>query len=81
MAAVPGLVAVVVIRDFVGVVCEREEDAARAAASLAVVWTSPPCLPDLNAPERAIRANPSRPRVLLDRGDVEDGHSPAPPSG
>ncbi len=71
VAAVPGLVAVVVIRDFVGVVCEREEDAARAAASLAVVWTSPPELPDLNAPERAIRANPSRPRVLLDRGDVD----------
>ncbi len=63
VAAVPGLVAVVVIRDFVGVVCEREEDAARAAASLAVVWTSPPELPDLNAPERAIRANPSHPRV------------------
>ena len=71
VAGVPGLVAVVVIRDFVGVVCEREEDAARAAATLEVVWTSPPSLPDLNEPERAIRANPSRPRVLLDRGDVD----------
>ncbi len=71
VAAVPGLVAVVVIRDFVGVVCEREEDAARAAASLEVVWRPSPDLPDLNAPEQAIRANPSRPRVLLDRGDVD----------
>ena len=71
VAAVPGLVAVVVIRDFVGIVCEREEDAARAAASLEVVWRSPPDLPDLNAPAFAIRANPSRPRVLLDRGDVD----------
>ncbi len=71
VADIPGLVAVVVIRDFVGVVCEREEDAARAAARLKIVWTAPPPLPDLNAPERAIRANPSRPRVLLDRGDVD----------
>lgn len=71
VADVPGLVAVVVIRDFVGVVAEREEHAARAARQLAVTWAPSPGLPDLNAPETALRANPSQPRRLLDRGDVD----------
>ncbi len=71
VADVPGLVAVVVIRDFVGIVAEREEHAVRAAERLAVTWRRPPDLPDLNNPEIAIRANPATSRVLLDRGDVD----------
>ncbi len=71
VADVPGLVAVVVEGDFVGVVCEREEHAARAMGQLRVSWRSFAGLPDLNAPEAALRANPATPRVLLARGDVD----------
>lgn len=71
VAGVPGLVAVVVIRDFVGVVAEREEHAIQAARQLEVSWRGGGALPDLERPEQALRAQPSRPRVLLDRGDVE----------
>ncbi len=38
VAHVPGLVAVVVVGDFVGVVAEREEQAARAAEALVTRW-------------------------------------------
>jgi nicotinate dehydrogenase subunit B len=71
VAEVPGLVAVVAIGDFVGVVARREEQAEEAARRLAVTWRAPPQRPDLNAPEAALRANPAVPRRLLDRGDVE----------
>ena len=71
VAHVPGLIAVVVIGDFVGVVAEREEAAIRAAQELKAIWRQGPTLPDLNNPEQALRANPSRPRRLLDKGDVE----------
>src|SRR6185312_2543949 len=67
---IPGLVAVVLIGDFVGVVAEREENAIKAAAQLKVTWKPVPTLPDLKDIETALRANPSTPRVLLDKGDV-----------
>ncbi|HEV7879309.1 molybdopterin cofactor-binding domain-containing protein, partial [Bradyrhizobium sp.] len=68
---IPGLVAVIRIGDFVGVVAEREENAVKAAAQLEVSWKSTPTLPDLKELETALRANPSTPRVLIDRGDVD----------
>jgi len=68
---IKGLVAVVRIGDFVGVVTEREENAVKAAAQLKVSWKPTPTLPDLKDVETALRANPSTPRVLLDRGDVD----------
>jgi nicotinate dehydrogenase subunit B len=71
VARVPGLVATVVIRDFVGVVTEREEHAVQAARQLRVAWRATPPLPDLARPEAALRAQPSQPRVLVDRGDVD----------
>src|SRR6195256_3932901 len=45
---IPGLVAVVRIGDFVGVVAEREENAVKAAAQLKVTWKPTPTLPHLN---------------------------------
>jgi nicotinate dehydrogenase subunit B len=71
VAHIPGLVAVVVEGDFVGVVCEREENAARAALELKVEWKAPPGLPDLNDHEEALRAHPSRRRLLKEEGDVD----------
>src|ERR1700716_1801125 len=68
---IPGLVAVVQIGDFVGVVAEREENAIRAAAQLKVNWKPVPTLPDLGDVETALRANPSTPRTLIDKGDVD----------
>ena len=68
---IPGLVAVVRIGDFVGVVAEREENAVKAAAQLKVTWKPTPTLPDLQDVEKALRANPSKPRTLTDKGDVD----------
>ncbi|WP_458094008.1 molybdopterin cofactor-binding domain-containing protein [Roseomonas sp. WA12] len=68
---IPGLVDVVVIGDFVGVVAEREEEAARAARDLRVAWkafTVPAGLEDV---DQALRLNPSTRRVLKDTGDVD----------
>ncbi|WFU44467.1 molybdopterin-dependent oxidoreductase [Bradyrhizobium sp. CB82] len=67
---VPGLVGVVRIGDFVGVVAEREENAILAASQLKVSWKPTPALPDLADLETALRANPSTPRTLIDKGDV-----------
>ncbi|MBY5393341.1 molybdopterin-dependent oxidoreductase [Rhizobium leguminosarum] len=71
VAHIDGLVGVVAIGDFVGVVATREEIAIEAAKSLKVVWRAPPEWPDLNMPEKALRANPSTPRKLADRGNVD----------
>jgi nicotinate dehydrogenase subunit B len=68
---IPGLVAVVRIGDFIGVIAEREENAIKAAAQLKVRWKPTPILPDLKEIETALRANPSTPRVLIDKGDVD----------
>jgi nicotinate dehydrogenase subunit B len=68
---IPGLVAVVTIGDFIGLVAEREENAVKAAAQLKVTWKPTPTLPDLSDIETALRANPSTPRVLIDNGDVD----------
>src|SRR5712692_12122948 len=68
---IPGLVAVVRKGDFVGVVATREENAIKAAAQLKVTWKPTPTLPDLKDVETALRANPSSPRVLLDKGNVD----------
>lgn len=68
---IPGLVAVVRIGDFVGVVAEREENAIRAAEQLAVSWRPTPALTDLADVETALRTNPSTPRTLIDKGNVD----------
>lgn len=74
---IPGLIAVVQIGDFVGVVAEREENAIRAAEQLAVSWKPTPTLTDLADVETALRANPSTPRTLIDKGDVDKAISGA----
>src|SRR5258705_4108986 len=68
---IPGLVAIVRIADFIGVIAEREENAVKAAAQLKVTWKPTPTLPDLGDVETALRANPSTPRTLIDKGDVD----------
>ncbi|MDH1265720.1 molybdopterin cofactor-binding domain-containing protein [Pseudomonas sp. GD03944] len=72
IADIPGIVAVVVIRDFVGVVAEREEQAIRAAQQLKIEWKPwTHKLPDMCDVAQAIRDNPRIVRTVLDKGDVE----------
>src|SRR5215471_7606446 len=68
---IPGMVAVVRIGDFVGIVAEREENAVKAARQLKVSWKPTPTLPDLKDIETALRSNPSQKRTLIDKGDVD----------
>ncbi|MGV8937293.1 MAG: molybdopterin cofactor-binding domain-containing protein [Allorhizobium sp.] len=79
VADIPGLIAVVVVGDFIGVVTAREEDAEEAAQALKVQWRAPPKLPDLNHPEQPLRDNPSTARTLRDQGNVELALSGASP--
>jgi len=74
IAHIPGIRAVVVIRDFVGIVAEREEQAEQALRELHVRWKDWPGLPrqdSAEAVEQAIRANPATQRRLVDEGDVD----------
>lgn len=67
---IPGLVRVVAIGDFVGVIAAREEDAIRAANQLKVTWKEPAPRPDLDDLAAALHANPSKLRVLKDDGST-----------
>ncbi|KAA0020374.1 xanthine dehydrogenase family protein molybdopterin-binding subunit [Salinicola corii] len=67
----PGFVALVVEGDFVGVVAEREEQAALAAKRLKVRWRPLPELPDLDDLETALRRQPAKHRPLTQQGDVD----------
>lgn len=71
VAHLPGIVAVVVIRDFVGIVAEREEQAEAAMRELDVRWRPVPGIAGLDDLEHALSANPSTRRVLAERGDVD----------
>jgi nicotinate dehydrogenase subunit B len=71
VAHIPGLRAVVRIRDFVGVVAEREEQAEAAMRALQVTWKNWPGVGPLDDVAGAIRAHPSTRRVLVERGDVD----------
>ena len=72
IAHIPGIRAVVVIRDFVGVVAEREECAEQACAELKVQWKTWPGMRSTTEPEQALRDNPAKPRVLVDEGHVDE---------
>jgi nicotinate dehydrogenase subunit B len=71
IAHLPGIVAVVVEGDFIGVVAEREEQAAAAAEALQVEWKPVPQLGELDDLAAALTANPSTPRRLQDKGNVD----------
>ena len=71
IAHIPGIRAVVVIRDFVGIVAEREEQAEQALRELRVQWKPWPGMPDVQDLAQALRNNPSTKRQLVDEGDVD----------
>src|SRR4030095_5831563 len=74
---VPGLVKVVVKGNFVGVVCEREENAIRGARELKVAWQDARALPAMSELSDALRKIPSNDRSAADAGDVETALSGA----
>ncbi|AMM24597.1 molybdopterin cofactor-binding domain-containing protein [Variovorax sp. PAMC 28711] len=71
IAHIPGIRKVVVIRDFVGIVAEREEHAEQALRDLRVIWKSWPGMPDVSNVAQAIRNHPSTQRLLVDEGDAD----------
>jgi len=68
----PGLVRVVVRRNFIGVVAEKPFQAAQIAAKLQVTWTPGPALPPQAGYYDALRRDrASRDTCLVDSGDVD----------
>jgi nicotinate dehydrogenase subunit B len=67
----PGLVKVVVRKNFVGVVAEKQMQAAEAAGQLKVVWTSGIGLPTQQDFYDYIRKQPSRNVLMVDSRGVE----------
>ena len=72
IAHIPGIHAVVVQGDFVGVVAEREEHAEQAMRELQVHWKPWPGMPGTHDLENAIRSNPSTPREVVNEGLVDE---------
>jgi len=72
IAHIPGMREIVVIRDFVGIVAEREEHADQALRELRVHWKPWPGMPDQSDVAEAIRNNPSTQRRLVDIGNVDE---------
>jgi nicotinate dehydrogenase subunit B len=69
--SIPGLVKVVVKGNFVGVVCEREEQAIRAARDLKVTWEGTPGLPSMSELYTTLLRIPSNDRSPANSGDVD----------
>jgi len=68
---ISGLVKVVVRKNFVGVVAEKQSQAITAAAKLKVVWTSGTGLPSQKDFYDYIRKQPSRDVLFVDSQDVK----------
>jgi nicotinate dehydrogenase subunit B len=68
---IPGIVRLVVLKDFIGIVTEREEQAIKAAENLRTTWTPWSGLPDLATLETTLQSHPATPRVLKSVGNVD----------
>lgn len=71
IAHIPGIVKLVVIGDFVGIVAQREEQADAAMRALRITWAPFTPQPDLGDLAAAISANASTARVVSQQGDVD----------
>ncbi len=74
----PGLVKVVVRKNFVGVVAEKQWQAEQAARRLRVNWSAPVTLPAQEAFYDYMRRQPSRDVLLVESQDVEPTLASAP---
>ncbi len=69
---IPGLVQVVVQKNFVGVVCEREEQAIKAAQTLKVTWKNPGGVPTYDELYASMVSQMGTARLLAEDGDVDE---------
>ena len=67
----PGLVRVVIQKDFVGVVCQREEQAVRAAKELRVTWNDPGGVPTYEEFYAQMESQVGQSRLAVNDGDVD----------
>jgi nicotinate dehydrogenase subunit B len=73
VAGMPGLVKVVVKKDFVGVVAEKPWQAAQIARKLKVTWSAAPELPKFDSFYDHLRnQKPTRDTMLVDSKDVDE---------
>jgi nicotinate dehydrogenase subunit B len=70
IAGIPGIVDVVTHGDFIGIVAEREEQAAQAAQRLKAAWRPAPPLAPMRDLEAALLAAPAERRALAADGDI-----------
>jgi nicotinate dehydrogenase subunit B len=68
---IPGLVKVVVQKDFVGVVAEKQSQAVEAARQLKIKWASGSGLPAQKTFYDVLRKQPSHDTLVVDSKDVE----------
>lgn len=68
---IPGLVKVVVRKNFIGVVAEKQWEAIQAAAKLNVNWTAGTGLPKPEGFHQTLRNRPSRDQLLVDSEDTQ----------
>jgi CO/xanthine dehydrogenase Mo-binding subunit len=71
VAQMPGVVKVVVKKNFVGVVAEKPWQALQAAGKLKVMWNPGPPLPDQATFHDSLRKLPARDALMVDSGDVD----------
>lgn len=76
IADIPGIVDVVTLGDFIGIVAVREEHAAQAALRLRADWRPVPPLAPMDDLETALLAAPAEHRPLMAEGDMD---APLPP--
>lgn len=67
----PGVVRVVVLKNLVGVIAEKQIQAIQAAAKLKVIWSSGRGLPDQKDFYDHIRKQPSHDTLIVDSQDVD----------
>jgi CO/xanthine dehydrogenase Mo-binding subunit len=68
----PGVVRVVVRKNFVGVVAEKPWQAVQAAQKLSATWTPGPALTAVSAIHAHMRTQPARDTRSVDSGDVDE---------
>src|SRR5438105_4243999 len=69
--AMPGVVKVVIRKNFVGVVAEKPWQAMQAAAKLTAAWTPAAALPPQRGFYDYLRKQPSRDALVVNSGDVD----------
>ncbi|NRF67576.1 molybdopterin-dependent oxidoreductase [Aquincola sp. S2] len=71
IAHLPGIVAVIVLGDFIGIVAEREDQAEAAQQALLVHWKPGTPRAPLDDLAHALREHPASERMLVDEGDLD----------